>query len=193
MLCTAVVLAMNHGYTLMQQGVPTSAVPERVLSALNDRVDYLIYAAGVGFVLSLISLIPSTVRSNAERLIFWAVLGAVSGAFSIGCVGFLYKGYFLFDEGIAADSMPIGTLLIDEMRLLDLLPYGAIVGVALALTMLVISLLREGDARSAARALASSPTSDPDTMIRAQRAERAQQYLAERGQRDPGYSQPGSR
>ena len=120
-LCTAVVLAMNHGYTLMQQGVPTSAVPERVLSALNDRVDYLIYAAGVGFVLSLISLIPSTVRSNAERLIFWAVLGAVSGAFSIGCVGFLYKGYFLFDEGIAADSMPIGTLLIDEMRLLDLL------------------------------------------------------------------------
>ena len=112
---------MNHGYTLMQQGVPTSAVPERVLSALNDRVDYLIYAAGVGFVLSLISLIPSTVRSNAERLIFWAVLGAVSGAFSIGCVGFLYKGYFLFDEGIAADSMPIGTLLIDEMRLLDLL------------------------------------------------------------------------
>jgi hypothetical protein len=77
------------------------------------------------------------------------------------------------------------------MGIPSVLPYGAIAGLALALVMVVSALLRRNEAEQAAAERYAAQYEDPDTMIRARRARRAQQYLADRGQQDPGIGSPG--
>ena len=81
------------------------------------------------------------------------------------------------------------SLLTEEMRVQEYVPYGAIAGAALAVVMIVLAVLREGEARDAAAALADASLADPDAIIRAQRVRRAQQYLADRAHAAPGAGQ----
>jgi hypothetical protein len=187
-MCAAVVIGVLTAVPLIEQGVPTGQLPGRVLFALSDGMSILLYAAIGGVLIGLLILIPATVRANTEKLVSWTIFGAISGAVSVACGVFLYKAYALSQAGMNADALPLNELLTNEMQLQNYIPYGAIAGAALAIVLVVIAVLREGQARNAAAALANTHTNDPDTIIRAQRAQRAQQYLAERSQRDAGMS-----
>lgn len=178
----ALCIALWQGFVFVQAGQSTSALPELLLFALADHTTILVYAAIVGLVFALISLIPRNIRARTEQLFGWALFGAVSGALSIAFAVFIYKGVMLYLDGVAADAFPIAELLLEEMRIVSFLPYGAIAGAALAVVLVILAGIKEGEARDAAQALAAVAQADPDTLIRAQRAQRAQQYLNERGQ-----------
>lgn len=181
-LCTAIVICVQQGFVLVERGgVPAARLPDALLGSLAARAEYLAGGALAGLFIGLVSLIPAPVRASTERLLFWAVLGALSGAFSLGCAAFLYEGYHLHRAGISMDSMPFLSLLTEKMGLQSIVPYGAIVGAAVAVIVVVLAMVREGEERNALEALASGPMSDPDELIRAERSRRAQQYLADRG------------
>jgi hypothetical protein len=184
-LGVAILVMVYHGFGLVGRGLPPDRVLAALPSAVADSGRLLAYAAVAGLAVGLLSLVPASVRSNAERLLLWGVLGGISGAFSVACLAFLYQGYRLHRAGVAMDSMPFAALVTKEMTILELLPYGAVLGAALAVVMIVIAIMRDGHTRNALEALASGPIRDPDSITRAERARRAQQYLSERRSRNP--------
>jgi hypothetical protein len=184
-LGVALLVVVYHGFGLVGQDLPPDRVLAALPSSLFDSGRLLAYAAVAGGAVGLIALVPVSVRANAERLLLWGVLGGVSGAFSLACIAFLYQGYRLHRAGVAMDSMPFATLVTKEMTILELLPFGAILGAALAVVMFVIAMLRDGRTRNALEALAGESIRDPDAITRAERAQRAQQYLTERRTRNP--------
>ena len=190
--CVALVIVLFEAFALIQAGerINAATAPDLV-AALADGTDYLIYAAILGALLGAISLVPIAIRQNTERILLWGAFGAVSGAFSFACAVFLFKSYRLLDRGVRADEIPILDLLGREMDLFAVLPYGAIAGLAIAIVMIVGSVLRANEAEQAAAARYAEQYEDPDMMIRSRRAHRAQQYLADRDKRDPGLSSLG--
>lgn len=179
-LSAAIVIALTQWFPLTDSPLPLERKLDHVLNELFNRTHFLGYAALAGAGIALVSFIPSDIRVNAERLIFWGLFGAASGAISVSCAVFLYKGYWLYEQGVAVDSISLMALLTEEMRLDQYWPYGAIVGGAWALVLAVLSMVREKEIREAQQALANTSPGSPDTIIREHRAQRAQQYLADR-------------
>ncbi|MCH9670288.1 MAG: hypothetical protein K0U93_02455 [Gammaproteobacteria bacterium] len=182
-ITAGIILLLYLAWQLNQQGQSINGLsPDQLLSEFTRYGHLIIYAAIAGFILGLIALIPPIVRENAERVIFWGVFGAISGAITALCAMFLYKGYQLMSQGVAADAVPFVQLVAGEMKLHAYVPYGAILGAIIA-ALLAILALRPVNPQS--RGGSADRYRDPDEMIRARRAQRARRYLAERGAKEP--------
>ncbi|MEM7252979.1 MAG: hypothetical protein AAF493_16305 [Pseudomonadota bacterium] len=182
-IAVAIVVILYIAWDLNQQGQSINGLSsDRLITQFTQYQHVLLYAAAAGFILGLISLIPPIVRENAERLLFWTIVGAISGAISALCIMFLYKGYWLMNSGVSADQYTFAELVAGKMELHQYIPHGAIIG-AIAAALLVLLSLRQPS--TVAFRDPNDRLNDPDEMIRSQRADRARRYLEERGTKDP--------
>jgi len=113
---------------------------------------------------------------RAIRLLFGLTL---VGALAAPLVMFIYQSFTLVSSGVSRDEVPVSQLLLDVMHLDSYAILGAGGGAALAIIVLVFGLLgRLLFNRSKGKA--SGPASDPDQIIRNQRAQVAEEYLERR-------------
>ena len=119
-----------------------------------------------------------------KQLFWWAIAGALLAML----VGGSYYAYNIVQAGKSLSSVPPQTLLLDYMRLHVLAGWGAAGGIALGLLVRIPWLLRilwrslRGESAPVAQ-----DGSDPDSLIRADRSQRADEWLAQREDRDLDY------
>lgn len=114
------------------------------------------------------------------RQLFWSVLSGVLLA-AIG--GAVYRGYEIIQAGYALDSVPPLKMMFDVMRLHVMAAYGAAAGVAFALLGPVFGVSKRWLASLFRRAPPIIDQPDPDSLIRAERAQLADNYLSSLGER----------
>jgi hypothetical protein len=114
------------------------------------------------------------------KQLFWS---ALSGTLLAVLGGAAYRSYGILRAGYALDSVPPLTMALDVMHLDLLAAYGAVAGVSLSILIRLLRLVVRTARRLFARAPAVVERSDPDSIIRAERAQLADSYLSSLGDR----------
>jgi len=114
------------------------------------------------------------------KQLFWS---ALSGTLLAVIGGAAYHSYKILRAGYALDSLPPLTMALDFMHLHLLAAYGAGAGVSLSVLGLLLRLVVRSVRRLFARAPTAVEQSDPDSLIRAERAQLADSYLSSLGDR----------
>ena len=114
------------------------------------------------------------------RQLFWSVLSGVLLAVIGGAV---YRGYEIIQAGYALDSVPPLKMMFDVMRLHVMAAYGAAAGVAFAVLGPLFGFCKRSIASLCRRAPTVVEQPDPDSLIRAERAQVADTYLSTLGER----------
>ncbi len=174
------------GWELLGEAAASSALRistllESTLADLLARPRWSAIALGAGATLGLLSLVPAVIRQNGERVLAWTLFGVVSGGLSAALVAFIYLMVDRMLGGVSPDRVSLLDLLTREPLVVAVVPYGGIGGGVLAVVLVVTGLLREAEAAAEASRRLAASMRDPDTLIRAARARRAEAYLSGRG------------
>jgi hypothetical protein len=118
------------------------------------------------------------------RAIRTILVCTVYGAVGTALVRFLYVSYTMIAGGVRRDDVPLETLLLEHVQALEFAIVGAAGGLAFGLLVVLVRLATWLRWRLARPREADLPHSDPDAIIRADRARRADSYLARRAAAD---------
>lgn len=109
------------------------------------------------------------------RQLFWS---AVAGALLVVIGAVAYHSYQILRAGYSLDVVPPLTMVLEVMELHLKAAYGAGAGVALVLLGRILSVIKRAVLALFQRQPATAEQSDPDRLIRAERAQLADAYLS---------------
>ncbi|MGI9335363.1 MAG: hypothetical protein ACR2RL_19625 [Gammaproteobacteria bacterium] len=109
------------------------------------------------------------------------VLSTALGALIVALSAFIWQGFLLIRSGVARDSMPFEMMAMDMMHLHLYALAGALAGLILGVFVAARATSRDRAFQRRMEALRST-ASDPDAIIKRQRAELADEYLSRRRQ-----------
>lgn len=109
------------------------------------------------------------------------VLATLFGAVIVALSAFIWQAFLLIRSGVARDSIPFEMMAMDTMHLHVYALAGGLAGLILGVFVAVRSTSRDRAFQRRMQALRST-SSDPDAIIKRQRAELADEYLASRRQ-----------
>lgn len=114
------------------------------------------------------------------RQLCWSVL---SGVLLTVIGGAVYRGYEIAQAGYALDSVPPLKMIFDVMQLHEMAAYGAAAGVVFAVLGPLFDFCKRSISSLFRRAPPVVDQPDPDSIIRAERAQLADSYLSSLGER----------
>ena len=115
--------------------------------------------------------------SALRTLLLCTIYGAVGTALA----RFLYKGYLMIEAGVRRSDMSPEELLRRHMQIDEYALWGLLGGAAVGVFLVLIQLLGWIGRRLREPKEEERPVHDPDAIIRAESARKADDYLASRG------------